>query len=758
MDEIFMPLPDKSALIGANVTEQGFKTALGEFVDNASSKEDVSTAKQEAVQEAATEANVIASEKLEQAKEYTIAYAAANTHKVGLVELVPSMPITYVGVGVNGSLKIQNDARYTSIAFPVPPDTDVTFWNTSNVVTAGSGAGISYHTALPPTDANSVTAMTPHVSTHGTSDAYIHTRTPVGAKFAVVNTAITSLNYNVQWKAQVGYGVDKSKVFSPYTNMSEAQLAVAAKIGSTANMFDQQTNAIAQFYVSLTQNVIAWTDTKPNWRMAVVPVEAGAVYKLRIQGNTTQAKPAWLIGTLSLVGGQPITPASLTAIGDDWYTCIAPANTTFLLMNVDLDIDYPLVDMLDTFAVRKYTDATTKGVTHIAGTPVADQVARTHMQVPTMTGTANLFASAQLTTGYYISVVPNTLQLSAGGKVAVIPVKAGTRYKITYAAQASDIYRFRFMSDAVLREGKETVAGTDEVITSNTERYVTAPVGMTHMVLTAELINATFNFSIVATLQVSDYSKYQPTLREVVQLNGLSLYDAYAREKLSVLEKQVTNGASRLTGKKWIVIGDSITEKNYWSNYNYHYYLAKDVGGMTVYNYGISGTGYFNRNDVASKITQTDVDLITIFLGTNDWGNQTAENRKPLGVFGDTTTDTISGCIYVLITAMIVKFPITPMAILTPLPRATNWGVNAANNAYGYTLKNLVDLLHVYATHFSLQIIDLYAISNLYPYNATANDHFFKAPNYESGDGLHPNDAGHIAIAHKLRHKLEQII
>lgn len=62
MDEIFMPLPDKSALIGANVTEQGFKTALGEFVDNASSKEDVSTAKQEAVQDAAIEAKIIANE------------------------------------------------------------------------------------------------------------------------------------------------------------------------------------------------------------------------------------------------------------------------------------------------------------------------------------------------------------------------------------------------------------------------------------------------------------------------------------------------------------------------------------------------------------------------------------------------------------------------------------------------------------------------------------------------------------------------
>ncbi len=68
MGEIFMPLPDKSVLIGANVTEQGFKTALGDFIDNASSKEDVSTAKQEAVQEAATEADVIASEKLDQAK------------------------------------------------------------------------------------------------------------------------------------------------------------------------------------------------------------------------------------------------------------------------------------------------------------------------------------------------------------------------------------------------------------------------------------------------------------------------------------------------------------------------------------------------------------------------------------------------------------------------------------------------------------------------------------------------------------------
>ena len=33
MSEIFMPLPDKSALIGTNVTEQGFKNGLGQIVD-----------------------------------------------------------------------------------------------------------------------------------------------------------------------------------------------------------------------------------------------------------------------------------------------------------------------------------------------------------------------------------------------------------------------------------------------------------------------------------------------------------------------------------------------------------------------------------------------------------------------------------------------------------------------------------------------------------------------------------------------------
>ncbi|MFC2998229.1 hypothetical protein ACFODO_23850, partial [Acinetobacter sichuanensis] len=78
MDEIFMPLPDKSTLIGANVTEQGFKTALGEFVDNASSKEDAKSKADAAQANAISAAAIDAKSKADAAQANAISAAAID--------------------------------------------------------------------------------------------------------------------------------------------------------------------------------------------------------------------------------------------------------------------------------------------------------------------------------------------------------------------------------------------------------------------------------------------------------------------------------------------------------------------------------------------------------------------------------------------------------------------------------------------------------------------------------------------------------
>lgn len=214
-------------------------------------------------------------------------------------------------------------------------------------------------------------------------------------------------------------------------------------------------------------------------------------------------------------------------------------------------------------------------------------------------------------------------------------------------------------------------------------------------------------------------------------------------EKLNLIAAQSSGWAN----KTWVAVGDSITEKNTRTLKNYHDYI-KDVIGCLVYNYGQSGTGFYNRNAVASTITQTP-DLITVFLGTNDWAN-IGSNNKALGSFGDSGTTTIAGCISTLFGGLISTFPKATIASFTPLPRSGSYGSSATPNSQGYTLEQLSDMIITHCKHYSIPCLDLYHTCNLYVWNSTANNFYFTAPNAGSGDGLHPNDAGHKKLASKI--------
>ena len=168
---------------------------------------------------------------------------------------------------------------------------------------------------------------------------------------------------------------------------------------------------------------------------------------------------------------------------------------------------------------------------------------------------------------------------------------------------------------------------------------------------------------------------------------------------------------------------------------------------------GISGSGYYNRNDVASKIVALDVDIITVFLGTNDWG---VNKNKPLGAFLDQTTDTISGCINTTILGLVNNFYSKKLAVFTPLPRAGNCGEVTTLNQQGYALVQVVDLIKRYCQHYSIPCLDLYRESGLPVWNTNGNQYYFTYPN-GTPDGLHPNDAGQASIANKIRAFLESV-
>jgi lysophospholipase L1-like esterase len=211
---------------------------------------------------------------------------------------------------------------------------------------------------------------------------------------------------------------------------------------------------------------------------------------------------------------------------------------------------------------------------------------------------------------------------------------------------------------------------------------------------------------------------------------------------------------SRLSGKKWVVVGDSITEKNSRATKNYHDFI-KDWTGCTVVNHGISGTGWFTpstgggTNSIRERIgaLPADADFVTVFAGTNDWSSV----GKPfvLGTIADTDgAVSFYGAVNSVITQLIAKYPTKPIAVFTPLPKLGSQ--TGTKNVANVTMKQVAEVIIEVCSYFSIPVLNLYSDSGLYPWDATNNATYFSSPGSPTGDGLHPNAEGQLIMARKI--------
>lgn len=224
------------------------------------------------------------------------------------------------------------------------------------------------------------------------------------------------------------------------------------------------------------------------------------------------------------------------------------------------------------------------------------------------------------------------------------------------------------------------------------------------------------------------------------------------------LRGSIGSSSSKWAGKVWNVVGDSITEHNFRTTKNYQDYIAENIG-CTVNNYGISGTGWFTAsssggtNAIYQRVSSLNVnaDLITVFAGTNDWGQ--VGKTLVLGSFGDTNgANSFYGAVDSALSQLISKYPTKTIAVFTPIPRSNAW-FDVANSA-GVTLTQISDAIIQVCKKYSIPCLDLYRNSGLFPWNATAKSTYFSPPSgtidVPNGDGLHPNDAGHQILASKV--------
>ena len=218
----------------------------------------------------------------------------------------------------------------------------------------------------------------------------------------------------------------------------------------------------------------------------------------------------------------------------------------------------------------------------------------------------------------------------------------------------------------------------------------------------------------------------------------------------------------KLEGLKINFLGDSITEGGGVSCIENVYWniLKRDYGLAQARGYGVSGTRFAKQRvpsatarwdlDFCSRLPEMDddADVVVIFGGTNDFGHGDAPMGSPL----DRTPDTFIGACHTLFSAAINKYPEATIVVMTPLHRlnednASGEGNKTANLA---PLCDYVKVIKEVAAYYSLPVLDLWSLSGIQPRVDVLREKFCP-------DGLHPNDAGHARLAHRLAAFLQSI-
>lgn len=136
----------------------------------------------------------------------------------------------------------------------------------------------------------------------------------------------------------------------------------------------------------------------------------------------------------------------------------------------------------------------------------------------------------------------------------------------------------------------------------------------------------------------------------------------------------------------------------------------------------------------------TDYDYITVFGGTNDYGN-----NIPLGNKDDETLDTFYGALNLFCRKYYTTFTSSKFAFLTPLRR----GGGENPNSVGLKLSDYVNAIKEKCNEYGIPCLDMYNIG-LDPKYTTISSKYID-------DTLHPNDLGHERISNYIAKFLEQL-
>lgn len=235
--------------------------------------------------------------------------------------------------------------------------------------------------------------------------------------------------------------------------------------------------------------------------------------------------------------------------------------------------------------------------------------------------------------------------------------------------------------------------------------------------------------------------------------------------------------SSQWEGKRVAILGDSISDKKrvgttkcWWE------YLAENLG-IKPEVYAINGNQWNGILKQAEKLLLEkgqDIDAILIFAGTNDynsglpigsWYNESIKDTEVAGptmesrkhrdlVFSD---NTFKGRINKALDFLKEKYPTKQIILITPIHRAKA-RFNDKNiqpdemypNKIGKYVDEYVNTIKEASNVWAVPVIDLNAISGLYPLKDSNIQFFHKADT----DRLHPNAEGHKRMALSIQYQL----
>ena len=220
-----------------------------------------------------------------------------------------------------------------------------------------------------------------------------------------------------------------------------------------------------------------------------------------------------------------------------------------------------------------------------------------------------------------------------------------------------------------------------------------------------------------------------------------------------------------LKKKKIACLGDSITEGVNANGWQWHRYIDKyfKENGIetTIVNLGVGGTSVCTSSYVTSSLQPfvnrlntipTDADVIVIFGGTNDWGN-----NATLGTISDSGSSSFYGAYKYMLEWFANNRPNAKILTITPLKRyfrgnTTTW-INAqtTRNTKGQLLQDYVRAVKEVSEIYAIPCVDLHNESGLNPVLEIVRTKYM-------ADGLHPTAEGNKKMYPIILGKLKPLV